>query len=181
MSSVVSTGSVSGELPSSENIIRESLGVSNVRNKWRNIENKSMSDFRNASPSPRRTNSFTVTPAAAYRSSSVPKSPMRDPVSPSYVKAEAERLPTSPTAVPVNSPRYSRIIPGESFIDREIRESAEREEQWKHEKQDSDIDRLSVTSQSDSLSGNTKFHTDVNYTPVNSMTYNDVTKESPRS
>nr|XP_026694661.1 muscle M-line assembly protein unc-89 isoform X3 [Ciona intestinalis] len=187
MSSVLSNGSVTGDLPTSENVIRESLGVSNIMSKldkdgrddvtrWRNIEhqsqeNKSLTNFRKTAAAPRRTNSFTVTPGSGYRSFASPTKTAA-PASP--------KVPTSPEGPPVNSARYSQPIPGESFIDREIRESAEREEQWKHEKLEPEIDRLSMTSSNESTTY-MKLPSGAIYSPTLSpafaMTYVSVTND----
>jgi len=67
----------------------------------------------------RRPQSFTVNPASPYR--------IYGTVSPTSPKPLSEQ--------PVNAAANTfTVIPGESAIDREIREAAEREEKWRSEK-----------------------------------------------
>nr|CAB3220787.1 A-kinase anchor protein 2 [Phallusia mammillata] len=122
ISSVTSSSSVMSDLPASENIIRESLGVSNVRNRWKDMEHSTKKQPPAVSPKPptsRRTQSFTVKSASPYRSFG--------------------RISNSPKPEPVNSHvTFTQSRPGESQIDREIREAAEREEMWRTEKKRSE-------------------------------------------
>lgn len=82
------------------------------------MEVDSKTNFRNEGNGANRTNLFTVKTGHMFRP---------------YMTVNPSPVKNIPAPINKVNKRSSKVIPGESFIDREIREAAEREEEYKRE------------------------------------------------
>ncbi|XP_039258670.2 uncharacterized protein LOC120335256 isoform X2 [Styela clava] len=138
------TSNQSVTLPPSENIQRESMKISEVRNRWKNIEKESgkTEPTTHIKKDLSKRSKFSVNANITYRSFQSP------------VPALAKEQPPRPVVnKPLTIPDYTQSAShkNESFIDREIREAAEREEKWKHEQWEK-MSEISVASSEDVFS-----------------------------